>query len=102
MLLCYSAIKSLEAVKAHYGTENCFLLKMNSRPLGYIGEQLPDPWSQFISNQIDPGLENKLTDETPLSATQGSNLEIGQEASEYESTCLYHPLSPDVDDNFYV
>lgn len=83
-------------MKATYGTNNCFLLRMNSRPPGKT-EQLPDPWSRYIVNRrvhivsqeaISPpggdGSPNiiKTLVESPEFKKDGNNLE-------------YHPLSPD-------
>lgn len=95
-------MQALEAMKVSYGASNCFLLRMNSRPPGHMDEQLPDPWSQFISNRIDTSLETKLTPENSPLASRANALEIGQEASETGNTLTYHPLSPDIDDNYLV
>lgn len=89
-------------MKTSYGAGNCFLLKVNSRPPGHVGEQLPDPWSQFISSKIDSRVENKQTLEDFPVPSQGNNLELGQEANESGNTLPYHPLSPDIDDHFLV
>lgn len=87
-------------MKVSYGAGNCFLLKINSRPPSHVGEQLPDPWSQFISNKIDSRIEKETVD-FPM-PSRGNNLELGQEADESGNTLPYHPLSPDVDDHFLV
>lgn len=44
-----------ETMKSTYGSNHCFLLKINSRPPGQIDEasHLPDPWSQFLIRQLD-------------------------------------------------
>ncbi|KAL0164231.1 hypothetical protein M9458_039984, partial [Cirrhinus mrigala] len=38
-----------EDMKQRYGTQGCYLLKINSRS-GSTGadEQMPDPWSQYL------------------------------------------------------
>ena len=42
-------------MKNIYGSNNCFFLKMNSRPVSNLQDNshLPDPWSQFIGKQSD-------------------------------------------------
>lgn len=71
---------------------------MNSRPPGHTEEQLPDPWSQFLSNRIRPGNINNITPETSPLASRNNTLEVGLEASETGNSLDYHPLSPDVED----
>lgn len=71
---------------------------MNSRPPGHTEEQLPDPWSQFLSNRISPGNINNITPESSPLASRNNTLEVGLEASETGNLVEYHPLSPDVDD----
>lgn len=96
-------LQSFEAMKVSYGAGNCFLLKVNSRPPGHIGEQLPDPWSQFMSNKIDSRIENKQTQDDIPVRSRGNNLELGQEAREsVNNTLPYHPLSPDIEDHSLV
>ncbi|KAJ8923650.1 hypothetical protein NQ315_010230 [Exocentrus adspersus] len=85
------ANSSFESVKSTYGASNCFLLKMNSRASRPIpSEHLPDPWSQFITNQLD--MKESIQDNTVSS--KNSSLEIGQEAEETKNIQNYHPLSP--------
>lgn len=85
-------------MRVSYGSYNCFLLRMNSRPPGHTEEQLADPWSQFLSNRITPGNINSTTPETSPVASRAQILEIGLEASESSITIEYHPLSPEVED----
>lgn len=42
-------------MKNIYGSNNCFLLQMNSRPCSISDDNthLPDPWSQFIVKHSD-------------------------------------------------
>ncbi|KAG5334145.1 TPPC8 protein, partial [Acromyrmex charruanus] len=42
-------------MKTIYGTNNCFLLQMNSRPPGLSDDNthLPDPWSQFLIKHLE-------------------------------------------------
>jgi len=42
-------------MKTIYGTNNCFLLQMNSRPPGFSDDNthLPDPWSQFLIKHLE-------------------------------------------------
>lgn len=88
-------------MKTSYGASNCFLLRMNSRPVGQCDTQLPDPWSQFLSNRIDYSSERKTPENSPLS-TRVNALEVGEEASESGNILSYHPLSPDIDDNLVL
>ena len=51
-----------EDMKQRYGSQGCYLLKINSRtsPTG-TNEQIPDPWSQYlhknhILSQVSAGL----------------------------------------------
>lgn len=48
-LLLYRADSVYEDMKQKYGTQGCYLLKINSRT-GDAGpdEQMPDPWSQYL------------------------------------------------------
>lgn len=71
---------------------------MNSRPPGHTEEQLPDPWSQFLSNRVCPGNINNPTPETSPVATRVNTLEVGLEASESGNSMDYHPLSPEIED----
>lgn len=97
-MINFRAQKSFEAMRISYGSYNCFLLRMNSRPLGHTEEQLPDPWSQFLSNRITPGSINNITPETSPVSSRLNTLEVGLEASESGNSIEYHPLSPDVED----
>lgn len=85
-------------MRVSYGAYNCFLLRMNSRPPGHTEEQLPDPWSQFLSNRISPGNINNITPETSPLASHSDIFEVAFEASETGVSLEYHPLSPDVED----
>lgn len=91
---CFRAEDAFESLKSTYGTANCFLLRMNSRPPGPQNtDHLPDPWSQFINR-------NAFTPQNPSppgSPNSSRSLEVAQEADEVKNTD-YHPLSPDHDD----
>lgn len=64
---------------------------MNSRPSRSVqSEHLPDPWSQFITNQIDMKEGNQ---DNVSTSSKSSSLEIGQEAEEIKNVQNYHPLS---------
>ncbi|XP_030069726.1 trafficking protein particle complex subunit 8 isoform X2 [Microcaecilia unicolor] len=68
-----------EEMKQRYGTQGCYLLKINSRTSNRgTGEQIPDPWSQYlqknnIQNQdlIEDGpysiLNSKITENNVIS-----------------------------------
>lgn len=60
-----------EDMKQRYGTQGCYLLKINSRS-GSTGadEQMPDPWSQYL---------HKTSIHNPVSATtslQALNIQL--------------------------
>lgn len=72
---------------------------MNSRPSKSVqSEHLPDPWSQFITNQLDM----KEGNQDNASTSKGFTLEIGQEAEEIKNVQNYHPLSPVNEDSSLV
>lgn len=68
---------------------------MNSRPPGASAtDHLPDPWSQFINNNIE-NRDFKITPETSPFTTRA----LGDEnATEIKTKLTYHPLSPDTED----
>lgn len=83
-----------------YGAPNCFILRMNSRPSRSVQwEHLPDPWSQFITNQLDM---KEINQDNASTSSKGSQLEIGQEAEEIKNVQNYHPLSPVNEDSSLV
>lgn len=42
-----------EDMKQRYGSQGCYLLKMNTRSFSAEGdEQIPDPWSQYLQRNI--------------------------------------------------
>ncbi|KAJ8941445.1 hypothetical protein NQ318_016077 [Aromia moschata] len=91
------ANKAFESIKISYGATNCFLLRMNSRPIRSVNtEHLPDPWSQFIASQIELKDSKDVQDIT--SNIMKTSLEIGQEAEEVKDNSNYHPLSPVTED----
>lgn len=80
-----------ETTKAKYESQNCFLLKVNSRsPHAINNEHLPDPWSQFIEND---NLKESGNDYEPHSPKEPYH-EIAKEAEEKSSILSNHPLSP--------
>lgn len=87
-----------------YETNNCFVLRINSRQPGQVGEQLPDPWSQYVaSNLSDVGGDGdsnlKTADLSPNAVPlMSQSLEIGQELGEDTNSLIYHPLSPDTEE----
>ncbi|XP_017768287.1 PREDICTED: trafficking protein particle complex subunit 8 [Nicrophorus vespilloides] len=87
-----------ESMKGTYGNGNCFLMKTNSRSPNVTGEQLPDPWCQFINHNIQSASTMIITPETSpnMSRALTQSLEMGQEVIEDANNILnYHPLSPD-------
>lgn len=95
----FSALQSYETMKVSYGMKSCFLLRLNSVPVGYTGDKLPDPWCRFLASRIESGTDMWITPESPPeSPRENTPLEVGQEASESGTTLDYHPLSPNVDD----
>ncbi|KAL0128427.1 hypothetical protein PUN28_003599 [Cardiocondyla obscurior] len=57
-------------MKNIYGTNNCFLLQMNSRPPGLSDDNthLPDPWSQFLTkhSELIGNSEQNSSPRTPV------------------------------------
>ncbi|KAJ1524202.1 hypothetical protein ONE63_010723 [Megalurothrips usitatus] len=117
------AESSFNAMKSEYGVNNCFLLNINSRPLGQHEDtsHIPDPWSQFLSRLSDT-TENHEYDNSPRTPAEISGVtgmpnrvstddtEVAQEASQelpsdhmVESGAsspvpvMQHPLSPQED-----
>ncbi|XP_062411302.1 trafficking protein particle complex subunit 8 [Sardina pilchardus] len=83
-----------EDMKQRYGSQACYLLKINSRQGGAVGseEQIPDPWSQYLqkthtqevfddtasTNSIDNDLNSssKMDDgDTPTKDDMSNNLD---------------------------
>lgn len=92
----FSANDAYESLKNSYGEANCFLLKMNSRPLGFANnEHLPDPWSQFINCNIE-SKDYKITPETSPYASRAS-FDTNNDVDS-KNALSYHPLSPDTDE----
>lgn len=82
-------------MKATYGSNNCFLLRTNSRPPGKV-EQLPDPWCRFINRRMQIATQENVIDSSP--STIRSFLETpesNRKNSEDGNNLEYHPLSPD-------
>lgn len=88
-------------MKALYGLNNCFLLRMNSRPPGKV-EQLPDPWSRYVQNKrieiaAQESSSNSALDVSPSTIklfldSPESNKQISDKRG---NNLAYHPLSPD-------
>ncbi|KAF5273376.1 hypothetical protein FQR65_LT04668 [Abscondita terminalis] len=93
------ATQSLEALKVSYGISNCFLLKMNSRPPDQNNEQLPDPWSQYLSsNFVGEDVSKLSADNSPDSSRiQNTTSDLEDNSSCGSNMLPYHPLSPDTD-----
>ncbi|EFA11313.1 trafficking protein particle complex subunit 8 [Tribolium castaneum] len=90
------ANEAYESVKGSYGEANCFLLRMNSRPPGAANtEHLPDPWSQFISCNIESRDYNPTPESSPY--TSRAIFDTSQD-SDTKTNLNYHPLSPDTED----
>ncbi|KRT81734.1 hypothetical protein AMK59_5774 [Oryctes borbonicus] len=85
------AVECYDALKMSYGTHNCFLLKTNSRRANQSDDQLPDPWSQFISTKIQYS-----EDDTPEASPSTSSADLSLESTD-GNTLTYHPLSPEGD-----
>ncbi|XP_033216769.1 trafficking protein particle complex subunit 8 [Belonocnema kinseyi] len=76
-------------MKNVYGTNNCFLLQMNSRPPGQTDDNshLPDPWSQFIVKNVSltGGSDQNSSPRTPADTTGVSSMP-NQVNTEHEKT----------------
>lgn len=87
----FSAVECFDALKMSYGTHNCFLLKTNSKQADHSDDQLPDPWSQFLSARIQYS-EDITPESSPSTSAADLTLETGD-----ENVLSYHPLSPEGD-----
>ncbi|XP_066254836.1 trafficking protein particle complex subunit 8 [Euwallacea similis] len=91
------ATEAFETLKSTYGAPNCFFLRINSRPPGVDSdEHLPDPWSRFLHDKIDPRDYQSATS-SPSDSQRRNSLEFIQEAIDSRQL-NYHPLSPEVED----
>ncbi|KAF5284757.1 hypothetical protein FQA39_LY04482 [Lamprigera yunnana] len=94
------ATQTLEALKVSHGISNCFLLRINSRPVNQTNEQLPDPWSHYLSNNFEYEIDAKTSaNSSPTGSSKLNNISSDNEdnSSSVNGTMLYHPLSPDSD-----
>ncbi|GJQ66108.1 hypothetical protein Trydic_g5778 [Trypoxylus dichotomus] len=85
------AVECYDALKMSYGTHNCFLLKTNSRRAKQNDDQLPDPWSQFISAKIQCSGSS-----TPETSPSTSAMDLTMDCADGNGL-TYHPLSPEGD-----
>uniref|UniRef100_A0A672T7Y2 Trafficking protein particle complex subunit 8 n=1 Tax=Sinocyclocheilus grahami TaxID=75366 RepID=A0A672T7Y2_SINGR len=77
-----------EDMKQRYGTQGCYLLKINSRS-GSTGadEQMPDPWSQYL---------HKTSIHNPCSSTVVNTIKVNlPNIMKYCSQTFTHPLQLD-------
>ncbi|KAJ8276838.1 hypothetical protein GJAV_G00068480 [Gymnothorax javanicus] len=72
-----------EDMKQRYGTQACYLLKINSRTSGTgPGEQIPDPWSQYLQKS---SLHNQdLHEEGPTAMVNNTAVENNTSAGEVD------------------
>ncbi|XP_015513137.1 trafficking protein particle complex subunit 8 isoform X1 [Neodiprion lecontei] len=85
-------------MKNIYGSNNCFLLQMNSRPPGPLDDttHLPDPWCQFLSKHSDltESSEQSSSPRTPAD-TSGVSAMPSQVTTEPDRTSLAGtPIAP--------
>jgi hypothetical protein len=100
IIYCYRAHEAYESLKGSYGEANCFLLRMNSRPPGAAStEHLPDPWSQFINNNIESS-DYKPTPESSPYTTRA--IFDSTQDNDTKTNLNYHPLSPDTEELIMV
>ncbi|XP_073673155.1 trafficking protein particle complex subunit 8 isoform X3 [Garra rufa] len=86
-----------EDMKQRYGTQGCYLLKINSRS-GSAGadEQMPDPWSQYLHKTSINNLE--LYEDSALTNAVENNIgaeEDGLDPSIRDGVSETHPLQLD-------
>lgn len=88
-------------MRVSYGRNNCFLLRMNSRPPGNGKEQLPDPWSQFLSTRLPVSYASKetVTPESSPNVERVLSASWERTSNEDTSSLGFHPLSPQIEDN---
>lgn len=70
-------------MKQTYGVNQCFLLQINSRPLGQEAHvHLPDPWNQFLTKRFEGQVNVRNCFDIVLS-------EMYQIAMMYTRMCYY-------------
>lgn len=77
---------------------------MNSRPPGQMDEQLPDPWSQYISNNFEQDVGQVTPESSPdMSQSLTGSLDMNREIIDNNGHNLpYHPLRTEIDNQSTV
>ncbi|KAG8284737.1 Trafficking protein particle complex 8 [Homalodisca vitripennis] len=91
-----------ETMKTTYGVNNVFFLSINSQQASTSETHMPDPWSQFLTRQLQSQDVNEADLELARNHLEGLNIvETAQEAGESTPTTpiIMHPLSPVSDSN---
>ncbi|KPP73187.1 hypothetical protein Z043_107743, partial [Scleropages formosus] len=94
-----------EDMKQRYGTQGCYLLKINSRTsVQSSNEQIPDPWSQYLHksnfqnqemyDESLTGIVNNMSVENSINAPEADGLDLPAKDAPCK-TCNDHPLRLD-------
>ncbi|XP_018603460.2 trafficking protein particle complex subunit 8 isoform X3 [Scleropages formosus] len=99
-----------EDMKQRYGTQGCYLLKINSRTsVQSSNEQIPDPWSQYLHksnfqnqemyDESLTGIVNNMSVENSINAPEADGLDLPAKVLSLIDapckTCNDHPLRLD-------
>ncbi|XP_016897779.1 trafficking protein particle complex subunit 8 isoform X2 [Cynoglossus semilaevis] len=91
-----------EDMKQRYGSQGCYLLKINSRTLSTEkDEQIPDPWSQYLhrnSLHSQDTLDDVTVNSGPVENSINSDEVVGQNSTEKDTVSNNldgHPLQLD-------
>lgn len=97
-LFCCRTTQAIDALNLCYGIGKVFLLKINSRPQGQVEEQLPDPWSQYVSTTFETTDSSRPSpDDSPSTSRSLIRSLEGPESVESGLNLPYHPLSPETE-----
>uniref|UniRef100_A0A8C8EV78 Trafficking protein particle complex 8 n=1 Tax=Oncorhynchus tshawytscha TaxID=74940 RepID=A0A8C8EV78_ONCTS len=76
-----------EDMKQRYGSQGCYLLKINSRTAAAgTDEQIPDPWSQYLNKS---SLQSQVRHTVPVKSVDSDSLQDGVSVNSLDNT---HPL----------
>uniref|UniRef100_A0AAX7V4W5 Trafficking protein particle complex 8 n=1 Tax=Astatotilapia calliptera TaxID=8154 RepID=A0AAX7V4W5_ASTCA len=85
-----------EDMKQKYGSQGCYLLKMNSRTFSAnVDEQIPDPWSQYLHknnlhNQVNITIISRPEVDGNYSAEKGHPLQLDSSMANLHNLSAVH------------
>uniref|UniRef100_A0A3B4F306 Trafficking protein particle complex 8 n=1 Tax=Pundamilia nyererei TaxID=303518 RepID=A0A3B4F306_9CICH len=82
-----------EDMKQKYGSQGCYLLKMNSRTFSAnVDEQIPDPWSQYLhkNNLHNQFPHNPCTSNEMSSSLEGHPLQLDSSMANLHNLSAVH------------